>query len=93
MAVSVPVNPDAGALPGTKVLEGLANGLSFWALLAAVVALVAGAALWAIGSNSQNIHQSMAGRRTVVASLIAGLLVGAAPHLIMWLFNLGGKVA
>jgi hypothetical protein len=82
----------AATLPGSAQLLSLANGVAFWALIGAVVALVVGAAMWAIGSNSQNIHQSMAGRRTVAAAILAAAIIGAAPHLVGWFFNLGQKV-
>ena len=88
----VNLTPVANGLPGSSELLKLANGLAFWALIAAVVALVIGAALWAIGSNSQNFHQSMAGRRTVFSSLIAAIIIGAAPHLITFFYAAGSAV-
>lgn len=39
--------PKSSGLPGTQVLVGLANGLGFWALIAAVVGVVVGAVVWA----------------------------------------------
>jgi hypothetical protein len=38
------------------------------------------------------MHQSMAGRKAVVTGLLAGLLVGAAPHLIDFVFSTGAAV-
>jgi uncharacterized protein HemX len=67
----------------------LANGLAGWALVAALIALVVGAALWAFGNQSQNMHQSIAGRRTVVTALGAAILIGAAPALINFFFHTG----
>jgi len=92
LADIVNITPSSGGLPGSSQLVSLANGLAFWALIAAVVALVAGAAMWAIGSNSQNMHQSMAGRRTVVAAFVAAVIIGAAPHLIQWFYAVGSRV-
>ena len=60
-----------------------------WALIGALVALLLGAALWAVGSHTQNLHQSMAGRRAVLTSLVAAVLIGAAPSLINFFFNTG----
>ncbi len=85
----VTLTPSTSALPGSAALQQLANGLASWALLGALIALVLGAALWAVGSHTQNLHQSMAGRRAVVASLIAAVLVGAAPALINFFFKTG----
>jgi len=45
----VTIQPIATNLPGSAVLGGLADGLDFWALLAAVVGLIVGAVMWAFG--------------------------------------------
>ena len=68
------------------------NGAGAWAEIGALVALVIGAALWALGSHTQNMHQSAAGRSAVGTALVAALLIGAAPHLINFFFNTGSKV-
>ena len=94
-AASVPTfqtNPNPNNLPGTDQLTSLASGLGFWALLIAIAAMVMGAAMWAIGNHSQNYQQSFNGRRTVVASGLAALVIGAAPALVSWFFNLGQQV-
>ena len=62
------------------------------ALIAALVALLLGAALWALGSHTQNMHQSAQGRRAVVASLVAAVLIGAAPALVNFFFHAGLRV-
>jgi len=56
------------------------------------VALLLGAVLWAIGSHTQNMHQSTQGRRAVLTSLVAAILIGAAPELINFFFNAGVAV-
>jgi len=88
----ITLNPTLTNLPGSSVLLQFANGLAAWALVVAGIALVVGAALWAFGSHSQNMHQSMAGRRTVVTALGAALLIGAASPLINFFFHAGGRV-
>jgi hypothetical protein len=89
---AVTLTPSPTALPGSAALQKLANGLAGWALIGALVALVIGAAMWALGSQSQNMHQSMAGRRTVVAALAAAIIIGAAPALINFFFATGSSV-
>lgn len=84
--------PNPTDLPGTAQLSNLASGLGFWALLIAIAAMVVGAAMWAVGNHSQNYQQSFNGRRTVITSGLAGLVIGAAPALVTWFFNLGQKV-
>ena len=81
--------PTADALPGGSTLLRLIDGLGGWALLLALAGLVIGAALWAIGSHSQNYQQSYVGRRAVLVSGVAALLIGAAPTLINFFFNTG----
>lgn len=92
LIADVHVTPSATSLPGSAVLQQLANGLAAWALIGALVAFVAGAALWALGSHSQNMHQSSAGRRAVATSIAAAILIGAAPSVVNFFFHAGGSV-
>ena len=93
LAVSdVTLTPDAGSLPGGDILRSLTNGLGWWALVLALVGLVVGAAAWALGAHSQNYHQSYTGRRTVLVSGLAALLIGAAPGLVNFFFHSGQGV-
>ncbi len=88
----VQLQPSVGNLPGGDVLRNLTNGLGGWALIAALVGMVIGAAAWALGSHSQNFHQSFAGRRTVLVSGLAALLIGAGPGLVNFFFHAGQGV-
>jgi len=92
MFAGVHLNPSVTSLPGGAALQQIANGIAWWALVGSLIALVIGAALWAIGSQSQNMHQSMAGRRAVITSLLAAVLIGAAPTLINFFFKTGLSV-
>jgi len=88
----VNLNPDSGSLPGGALLQHLTDGLGWWALVFALAGLVIGAAAWALGAHSQNYHQSFAGRRTVLVSGLAALLIGAAPALVNFFFHAGQGV-
>ncbi|HXX89088.1 MAG TPA: DUF6112 family protein [Acidimicrobiales bacterium] len=88
----VNLSPDPGNLPGGAVLQHLTDGLGGWALVMALVGMVVGAALWALGAHSQNFHQSFAGRRTVLVSGLAALVIGAAPALVNFFFHAGQGV-
>ena len=68
----VQLHPSMDSLPGGGTLQALVNGLGAWALIAALVGLVIGAAAWALGVHAQNFQQSMVGRRAV---LVSGLLI------------------
>jgi MFS family permease len=88
----VTLSPDPGNLPGGSVLQHLTDGLGGWALVLALVGMVVGAAMWALGAHSQNFHQSFAGRRTVLVSGLAALVIGAAPALVNFFFHAGQGV-
>jgi MFS family permease len=89
-----PINltPQSTNLPGSNVLTGLANGLDFWALLAAVVGLIVGAVMWAFGHYSQNYQQAYNGRKGVLVSGLAALLIGAAPYIVAFFAGQGHQV-
>ena len=89
---AVTLNPSTTALPGSAALQQLANGIAAWALVGSLIALLLGAGLWAVGSHTQNMHQSAQGRRAVVTSLAAAILIGAAPSLINFFFTTGLSV-
>ena len=86
------MGPDPGALPGSGTFEKLARGLEWWALALALAGLVVGAATWALGSHSQNFHQSVTARRAVLVSGLAALVIGAGPAIISFFFHSGASV-
>ncbi|HEX3840261.1 MAG TPA: DUF6112 family protein [Acidimicrobiales bacterium] len=90
--VDVQLQPDTSALPGGQVLQRLMNGLGGWALALALVGLVIGAAAWALGSHSQNYQQTFVGRRAVLISGLAALLIGAGPAIVNFFFTAGQGV-
>ncbi|HEV3281728.1 MAG TPA: DUF6112 family protein [Acidimicrobiales bacterium] len=92
LADVVTMTPNAGDLPGGDVLQKLMNGLDGWALALALVGLVVGAAAWALGSHGQNYQQSFVGRRAVLISGLAALLIGAGPGIVNFFFNTGAGV-
>ena len=88
----VSLNPSVNALPGGGTLQGLTNGLAAWALIASLAGLLIGAAAWALGVHSQNFQQSLVGRRAVLVSGLAALLIGAAPPIINFFFHTGANL-
>jgi hypothetical protein len=88
----VGMTPDSGQLPGGAQLQKLMNGLQFWALALALVGLVVGAAAWALGSHGQNYQQSFVGRRAVLISGLAALLIGAGPGIVNFFYTAGTGV-
>ena len=92
LAQGVDANPDPSQLPGGQVLQNLTNGIMGWGLILALIALIVSAASWALGANSQNYQYAVAGKRGVVVSGLAALLIGAAPAIINFFFNAGTGV-
>jgi len=88
----VTLAPDPNALPGGQVLQNLMNGLGAWALALSLVGLLIGAAAWALGSHGQNYQQTFVGRRAVLISGLAALLIGAGPAIVNFFFNAGQGV-
>ncbi|MGA3354017.1 MAG: DUF6112 family protein [Acidimicrobiales bacterium] len=89
LAGVVSMDPSSSALPGQSTIQQLTDGLGWWALIASLVGLVLGAAAWALGSHTNNYQYANAGRKAVLASGVAALLIGAAPTLVNFLFQTG----
>lgn len=92
VVANVTLQPDPTQLPGGSVLQQFTNGIGGWALIASLVGLLVGAAAWALGAHTQNYQHSFFGKRAVLVSGLAALLVGAAPELINFFFNAGLNV-
>jgi MFS family permease len=88
----VSLTPDLNDLPGGAELQSLTDGLGGWALVLSLVGLLIGAVMWALGSHTQNYHQSYSGRRAVLVSGLAALLIGAGPALVNFFFHAGTNV-
>ena len=86
-------SPDPSLLPGFSVVRTLSNGLEGWALIAALIGIVVGAIMWAFGHYSQNYQQAYNGRRGVMVSALAAVLIGGAPHIISFFLAQGNGIA
>ena len=89
----VTLDPSDTALPGSSVLHGLANGVGSWALIAAMLGIIVGAVIWAFGHYSQNYQQAYNGRKGVLVSGLAAVLIGAAPRIVNFFFGQGLQVS
>lgn len=92
LTAAVTMTPDPSALPGGQVLQQLTNGIGGWALILSLVGLLVGAAAWALGAHGQNYQQSYVGRRAVLISGLAALIIGAGPALVNFFFQAGQGV-
>ena len=79
-------------LPGTQQLQSLIGGFGTWALMAALAGMLLGAAVWALGHHSSNYQQAANGRRGLLVSGAAALIVGAAPAIVRFFYDVGDTV-
>ncbi len=92
-STGININPaQGGNLPGDQVLTNLASGVGHWALLASIVGVIVGGVMWAFGHFSHNYQQSYSGRRGVVVSWLAALLIGASQQIVGFFFTQGTQV-
>jgi type IV secretory pathway VirB2 component (pilin) len=88
-SVNLQWDPTQGTLPGETVLSNLASGVGHWALLASLIGIVVGGVMWAFGHFSHNYQQSYNGRKGVIVSGVAALLIGASQTIVTFFFNQG----
>ena len=79
----------SGNLPGDGTLSSLASGVGHWALLASIVGVVIGGVMWAFGHFSHNFQQAYNGRKGVIVSALAALLIGGSQGIIGFFFSQG----
>lgn len=87
----VSVDPNNN-LPGTAQLASLVGGLMTWALLACVLAVLAGAAAWGFGARSGHFGASQQGRLMVLGGVAGAMITGAAAALVNFGFGVGTTV-
>ena len=92
LVADVILHPAAGNLPGDSQLQQLTDGIGQWALIAALLGLVIGAAMWALGHYSQNYQQAYNGRRGVLVSGLAALLIGGAAPIVNFFVRMGNGI-
>ena len=85
--------PDPSNLPGSYQILAVVSGLRWGALVACLLALVVGAAVWAFSAHNGNPYSVSRAKTTVLGALIGVFAIGAAPALIQWLYTLGTQVA
>jgi hypothetical protein len=92
LLAQVNLNPDPDELPGGNVLSAQTDGPAGFALVFCLIGLVVGAGMWAMGSNSSNYNQTLVGKRAVVISAVAALLIGGAAAIINFAFDAGRTI-
>jgi type IV secretory pathway VirB2 component (pilin) len=89
-STNITLDPSSStALPGSTTLTDLASGVGHWALIASIVGVMVGGVMWAFGHFSHNYQQSYSGRRGVIVSAVAALLIGGSQQIISFFFSQG----
>jgi hypothetical protein len=88
MDVPIP-NPDPSAIPGSHTFRDLVNAVTWFALVACLVAVIIGAVTWAFGAGSTNAAAASKGQKTVAGGIIGAVIIGASSILINAFYHIG----
>ncbi|NEA37719.1 DUF6112 family protein [Streptomyces sp. SID11385] len=86
------ITPNEGGLPGLTVLKKVMGSLNLFGIVAVVGALVVSAAVWAWGHHSGGHQAEATGKKGVLVSAGAALLLGAANGVVAFFSTLGTQV-
>jgi hypothetical protein len=90
--LDVKVHPDPNGLPGGAQIQQILNGLSGWALLAALGGLLVSVIVWSLGSFGGNYHAVSKGKSGVLVCGAAALIAGGAAPIINFFADLGSQI-
>jgi hypothetical protein len=88
----VTASPCATCLPGSSALQKIINGVMYFAEGGLLLALMVGAASWALGRHSGNYRATEAGKSTVLVSMVGAVLVGGATAIINFFLGAGAGI-
>ncbi|MEU9200380.1 DUF6112 family protein [Streptomyces sp. DT224] len=86
------ITPSDGGLPGLSVLRKVMGSLNLFGIIAAVGALAASAGVWAWGNHTGGHQAEANGKKGVMVSAGAALLLGAANGVVAFFSALGTQV-
>lgn len=86
---NVTITDDPNGLPGSAALQKILNGVFHLAEGGLAIALLAGAAFWALGHHSGNYRASEGGKMAVITSMIGAVIVGGGASIINFFLNAG----
>jgi hypothetical protein len=82
------ITPNRDGLPGTSEAMKIVGALLTYGLIASVAGIAIAAMVWAVGSHSANPHHAGAGKKGVLVSAGAAILVGSADALVAFFSNI-----
>ncbi|NMW82259.1 hypothetical protein HHJ73_10970 [Mobiluncus mulieris] len=86
------VSPNMSGIPGLTQLKNLVGGVMAAVIILLVLAAIASAVVWAIGSISGRAGMGSGGKTGVLISIVAAIVVGAASFLIKWASGIGQQI-
>ena len=86
------VTPKEGGLPGLSVLKEVISSINLFGIIAVVGALAVSAVVWAWGHHSGGHQAEANGKKGVLVSAGAALLLGAANGVVAFFSALGSQV-
>lgn len=86
------IKPKEGGLPGLSVLKQVIGSVNLFGITAAVGALAVSAAVWAWGHHSGGHQAEANGKKGVLISAGAALLLGGANSIVAFFSALGTQV-
>jgi uncharacterized protein DUF6112 len=86
------IEPREGGLPGLAVLKHVVGSLNLYGIVIVVGALSVSACVWAWGHHSGGHQAEANGKKGVLVSAGAALLLGAANGVIAFFSTLGSQV-
>ncbi|MEV6209553.1 DUF6112 family protein [Kitasatospora sp. NPDC051914] len=87
------IAPNEGGLPGLAVLKKVMGSLNLFAIIAVVGALAVSAGVWAWGHHSGGHQAEANGKKGVLVSAGAALLLGAANGVVAFFSALGSQIS
>lgn len=92
LAYDPAITPSGGGLPGLSVLRQVIGSVNLFCLIAVVGALAVSAGVWAWGHHSGGHQAEANGKKGVLVSAGAALLLGAANGVVSFFSSLGAQV-
>jgi hypothetical protein len=86
------ITPNEGGLPGLPVLKKVMGSVNLFGIIAVVGALAVSAGIWAWGHQSGGHQAEANGKKGVLVSAGAALLLGAANGIVAFFSTLGSQV-
>ncbi len=81
------INPNDSGLPGIAAAKNMVGALITYGFIACVIAVVLGAAGWALGSRMGNPHHAEKGRYGVLFGAFGAALIGSSVGLVNFFSN------